>query len=155
MSDLTTAQAESVSVSDHGRGREGNIVCNAVIESASLTIERGFILTGWVHLDYGDGTHQGFGGYVLGGVGDAKAAQHQDQPNLCAEWFAGVMSAAGVDDFAALPGKSVRVLRSKGGFGGDVIGIGHIVKDQRWFYPKEAFKRLSEAYDSATGGQHV
>jgi hypothetical protein len=125
-----------------GEHDQGNIVTNAVIESATISVERGFILTSWVFLDYGDSTHQGFGGYVLGGIGDAKASQHHEQKNLCAEWIAGVMHAAEVENWSALAGRSIRVLRSKGGFGGDIIGIGHIVKDQRWFYPKQAFERL-------------
>lgn len=115
-------------------------VVNAIIESASVTLDRGCFLSSWLMLDYG-GSHQGFGGYVLGGTPDAAAGRHAEQTNLAAAWLVGCLRAGDVEDFKALVGKSIRV-RRKPGWGGDIIGIGHITKDDRWFFPKETFAAM-------------
>jgi hypothetical protein len=116
-------------------------VTNAIIESASIVIERGFILSGWVHLDFG-GTCQGFGGFALGGIGDQKVslAQHGCQPNLAAEWLVGVLRASGVEKLSDCAGKVVRV--GKDDEWGKVRAIGHAVKSDRWFNPEAAFSAL-------------
>lgn len=112
-------------------------ICNAIIEKADITIERGFILTAMVHLDFG-GSGQGFGGYTLGGTGDAKCADHTG-PNYAAEFIAKCMSVAGVERWDQMRGKTVRVRKDTEW--GQITAIGHIVKDQ-WFYPKAAFAAL-------------
>ena len=118
---------------------------NAVIESTSLQLDREVFLSAWLHLDYGNGAHQGFGGYVLGGTPEAKAGDHKSQPNLAAEWIVSILLVAGVSKWSDLPGKTIRVRRegSEGDWSGDVIAIGHIVKDL-WFNPKEAVAALGE-----------
>ncbi|MBB6306277.1 hypothetical protein [Xanthobacter tagetidis] len=126
---------------------------NAIIEAATLYIERGFILTSFVHLNYG-GSGQGYGGYVLGGLPDSKAGAHAEQGNLAAEWITGIMRAAGVEDWKDLPGKSVRVRLSQPGLGGMVEAIGHIIRDDRWFDSKEAFARLASPSRGREGGPH-
>ena len=118
-------------------------LCNAIIESATIRIDRGFILSPWVFLDYG-GLHQGFGGYVCGGTPDTKAGDHKNQPNIAAEFIMGVLRAADVEAWSDLPGKTVRVMKEHC----KVHAIGHIVKDDRWFDPKEAFKALGIGEDS-------
>ena len=118
------------------------IVFNAEIESADIRIERGFILTAWVHLKW-DGQGQGFGGYVLGGTpfDDALCARHEDQTNLAADFIGGILAVAGVDSFKALTGKIIRV--AKDDSWGDILAIGHPVKE-RWYVPKDRFALLAE-----------
>lgn len=113
------------------------ITQNAIIEDASLRLDRGFILTVWLMLDYG-GSGQGFGGYYLGGS-DGKAGEHDLQKNICAEFIVKCLRAGDVEKFDELKGKTIRVRRTDEW--GDIIAIGHIVKDDRWFEPK---KRLGE-----------
>lgn len=107
-------------------------ITNAVIESAHIKFERGFILTVWISLDYG-GSGQGFGGYVLGGDPnhDSKAARHHEQQNIAAEWIGQILSIGGVEDWNDLKGKVIRVDHEPFG---KIYGIGHAIKD-RWFYP--------------------
>lgn len=128
-------------MSDSRRCGTGELmVVNAVIESASIGLDRGFILSGWVFLDYGGGC-QGFGGYVLGGMGeDCACANHAGQPNLAAEFIVGVLKAAGVEKWGDLPGKTLRV--QKTGHYGDIVAIGHVIKDDCWFNPKERFAAM-------------
>jgi hypothetical protein len=116
---------------------------NAIIESARIGFERGFILDSWLSLDY-SGSGQGFGGYVLGGFSDGgkcPAAEHGHQPNFAAEWIVSVMRAADVENWADLKGKCVRV-RRESGFNGRILGIGHITRDDRWFMPRDRFAAL-------------
>lgn len=114
------------------------IIKNAIISGAALVIERGFILSGWVYVDMDNGS-QSFGGFVLGGIGDAKCADHANQPNLAAIWLAGVMTAAEVDDFSKLTGKVIRI--GKNDEWGSIEAIGHPVKPY-WFNPRAEFDAL-------------
>ena len=114
-------------------------ICNAIIDEASITIERGFILTANLSLNYGDSSFQGFGGYSLGGVGDAKCADHTG-PNYAGEFIAKCMDIAGVEDWSQMKGKPIRV-KKEHDFGSLIISIGHIIKD-KWFDPKECFEIL-------------
>ncbi len=116
-----------------------NDTFNAIINSATLTLERGFILSSFIHLEYDDGG-QGFGGYSLGGASGTNFGDHTGG-NFAAEWIVNVLRAADVEDWAKLTGKAVRI-RKKGGWSSPIVGIGHIIKDDRWFYPEEAFERL-------------
>lgn len=104
---------------------------NAIIESADISLSRGFILDCWVFLDYG-GSAQGFGGYVLGGT-QGKAGEHDKQPNIAAEFICSVLRVAEVENFSDLKGKCVRVRKS--GHLGKILAIGHITKDI-WFEPE-------------------
>lgn len=122
-------------------------IVNAIISDTAITIERGFALDSWVHLDYG-GSGQGFGGYVLGGTPGTKAGDHTGG-NYAAEWLIGVMRAAGVESWSSLKGKAVRVKLSEPGLAGSIVAIGHIIKDDLWFCPKEAFERLSAKAEGA------
>jgi hypothetical protein len=113
---------------------------NAIIESVSLdTGDRG-LLTAWLHLDYGDGSHQGFGGHVLY---LPKSFKHHGGPNFAGHFLFRVMEIAGVESWDKLKGKSIRV-RFNGtgsGFSSTIEAIGHIVKDD-WFDPAEDFETL-------------
>jgi hypothetical protein len=113
---------------------------NAVIDSARIGVERGCFLDSWVFLNFEIGT-QGFGGFVLGGEPGVTAGEHKSQPNLAAEWIMSVLRAADVEDWSKLKGRSVRVRRETG-WNGKIRGIGHIIKDDRWFMPEEAFDFL-------------
>lgn len=105
---------------------------NAVIESAKLNTERG--LSAWLSLDYG-GSGQGFGGWLL--YAPKGWAAHAEPVNYAGHFIWRVLEIAGVDDWAKLTGKTVRVRATWD----HVEAIGHIVKDD-WFDPKVEFAAL-------------
>lgn len=111
--------------------------CNAIIESATIGLDRGSFLCPWVYLKFEFGS-QGFGGFVCGGTPDAKAGDHRNQKNLAAEFIVRVLSAAGVERWDQLAGKSVRVRKDKDEWG-MIEEIGHIIRDDRWFNPRKTF----------------
>lgn len=91
---------------------------NARIEDTKLGFEDRGILTCMIYLDYGDGGHQGFGGYALG-------KEYTDK------WLRGLLKVIGVDNWEDLKGKHVRARI----VGGKIIELGHLLKDE-WFDPK-------------------
>lgn len=113
---------------------------NAIIESTSLdTGDRG-LLTAWLHFDYGDGAHQGFGGHVLYLPKDYK--HYTNKGDFAGHFIFRCMQVAGVESWDKIKGKSVRVKYEGGpGFSSKIIAIGHIVKDD-WFNPSEDFKKM-------------
>jgi hypothetical protein len=119
------------------------LVENGRITTADIQFSRGFILDCWIFLEF-DGSGQGFGGYVLGGnpFDTVKAARHEDQANIAADFIGGVMAIADVEKFSALPGKVVRVERDKPY--GTIVAIGHPFKD-RWYRPAERTALLAKA----------
>lgn len=106
--------------------------CNAVIERAEITIDRGFILTAWLQLSYG-GMGQGFGGYSLFLGKTSKHHESSKERNFAGIFIHGVMDIAGVESWNGLVGKTIRV--EKTDEWGSIIRIGHIVHD-KWFDPK-------------------
>lgn len=107
---------------------------NAIIESASINdAERG-LLTAWLQLSYG-GAGQGFGGYALY---LPKSYSHHDVMSHAGHFIWRCMEVAGVSSWEAIKGKMIRVKLDKPGFGGRILAIGHIVKDD-WFYPARDF----------------
>lgn len=99
---------------------------NAIISAATLRIERGFILDSWVHCDYG-GCSQGFGGFALY---LNKTAKHHSVLSEAGHWIYRVMEIAGVEDWAHLKGRAIRVRATDG----RINAIGHIIKED-WFFP--------------------
>lgn len=110
---------------------------NAIIESASIDDGERGLLTAWLHLDYG-GLHQGFGGYALYLPKDYK---NTGGKNYAGHFIFRCMEIAGVSSWDKLKGKTIRVRSDKDGLGGNIISIGHIVKDD-WFNPTEEFKTM-------------
>lgn len=112
---------------------------NAVIESASLSFgERGF-LDCWLTLDYGGGG-QGFGGYTLY---LPKSWRHHKLESPAGHFIFRVMEIAGVDNWDALKGRTIRVKAEHR----KVHAIGHIVKND-WFCPEQDFAVLKEEGES-------
>lgn len=107
---------------------------NAVIESASINDGDRGLLTAWLQLSYG-GTGQGFGGYALY---LPKSYSHHKVESYAGHFIYRCMEIAGVTSWDAIRGKTIRVRLDKSGFGGSIVGIGHIVNDD-WFYPKADF----------------
>jgi hypothetical protein len=102
---------------------------NATIENIRIHMERGFIVTISITLDYG-GAGQSFGGYMLA---------HKDRgptPHLAA-WVLGLMEVFKVDDIMKLKGKPCRAEASHC----KVKRIGHFT-DDRWFDPEEVNQGL-------------
>lgn len=114
---------------------------NGIIDSATIQLERGFALSVWIHLNFDCGS-QGFGGFVLGGT-SGKAGDHANQANLAAEFICRCMEIAGVEDWAHMKGKVVRVKKAREGFGGTIITIGHPIKNI-WLNPSEVLPKMAE-----------
>lgn len=110
---------------------------NAIIESASITNDDHGLLSSWLTLDYGDGGHQGFGGFALYLPKDFK---HHDIMSHAGHWIWRVMEVAGVSKWSDLKGKTIRVQLDKEGLGGNIEAIGHIVKDN-FFNPSKEFSK--------------
>lgn len=127
--------------------------CNAIIESACVRFDRDAFLSMWVFLKF-QGGGQGFGGYVLGGLKDVAAGRHSQQPNICAEFIVNCLLAADAESVDKMAGKTVRVRKTDEW--GDILAIGHIVRDDRWFYPKRVLAAMcpkSGASAGAGGGR--
>lgn len=112
---------------------------NAIIERATLTRGDHNLLSAWLHLDYGDGGHQGFGGYALY---LPKSFDHHKMESVAGHFIFRVLEIAGAEDWDGLAGKSIRV-RKGDGWNDTIEAIGHIIKDD-WFCPAEDFKEIVE-----------
>lgn len=109
------------------------MIRNAVIESATITNDEHGCLGAWLTLDYG-GSGQGFGGYALY---LPKSFKHHTLLSPAGHYIWRVMEIAGVSKWDDLRGKTIRVKTdSDSSFGGLIVAIGHIVKDD-WFCPKD------------------
>lgn len=110
--------------------------CNAQIESAEIQIERGFVLTCWITLNYG-GSGQNFGGYSL--MLDKSSANHKKSKefNYAGIFILRILEIAGVESWGDLKGKTIRVRKTDEW--GSILSIGHIIKDD-WFNPEEELK---------------
>lgn len=106
---------------------------NATIEEVSLSSADHGLLSSFVHLDYGDGGHQGFGGYAL-----YNPRYKDSQGNYAGHWIWRVMEVAGVTDWNKLKGRNVRAVIENG----VVVSIGHITKDI-WFNVKQEFEEMN------------
>ena len=120
------------------------IEMNAQIEKISIGLDRGFALCGWVHVKRQDGFHQGFGGFVLGGLPDSGAGRHGAQKNLAGEWLVSVMRAADVEDYSKAVGKVIRIRLDGEGFGSTITAIGHPLDEDKWFEPKSKFAEMTK-----------
>ena len=120
-------------------GNETEIV-NAIIETADIDDGGRGLLTASLTLNYGNCTVQGFGGYALYLPKNYK--KHAASPNYAGHFIWRCMQIAGVSRWKDLAGKAIRV-KKPSGFGGAIIAIGHITKDD-WFNPAEDFDALKE-----------
>lgn len=113
---------------------------NAIITGARINdAERG-LLTAWLDLDYG-GTGQGFGGFALY---LPKDYSHHGILSPAGHFIWRCMEIADVASWDKIVGKTIRVKLDKPGFGGRIIAIGHIVKED-WFNPSVDFQERGAA----------
>jgi hypothetical protein len=113
---------------------------NAIVENTTLDMGDRGLLTAWLQLDYGDGKHQGFGGYVLYLPKDYD--HHTIKGDHAGHFIFRCMQIAGVEDWDKIKGKSIRVKFESGdGFQQKIIAIGHITKND-WFDPSSDFKNM-------------
>lgn len=104
-------------------------ITNATITKTRLCIERGFILTAWIHLEFDCGG-QAYGGRALH---LSKESPHHDKAlkyNAAGDFILNTLLIAGVDSWEDLPGRNIRI-EKKSEFG-EILAIGHIVKDA-WY----------------------
>jgi len=120
-------------------------ITNGIIRKASVGFDRDIFLSCWVFIEHEGGGTQGFGGWILGATPDAAAGNHASQPNLAGEWIVSVLRAADVESFSDVVGKSIRVVRATSGWNETILGIGHIIKDDRWFMAKERMESMLAA----------
>ena len=113
---------------------------NAIIESVDLRNDDHGCLTVWIHLDYGDSSHQGFGGYALY---LPKSFIHHKTESLAGHFIFRLLEIADVNEWEKIKGKSIRVAGEGELFNFKIKGIGHIIKDD-WFYPENDFKEYRE-----------
>lgn len=112
---------------------------NALIESVKIDDFGRDLLTAWLMLDYGNGQHQGFGGYTLYLPPSYK---HHKLESPAGHFIYRCMQIAGARSWDDIAGKSIRVeFTGDGGLGDTIAGIGHITKDD-WFYPEADFLRM-------------
>lgn len=106
---------------------------NAVITGVRLEHEDHGMLSCFVMVEHERG-HQGFGGYSL-----YNPSRPQDKGNYAGLFIWRVMEVAGVRDWNALIGKTVRVKADSS----HIEAMGHIIKDN-WFVPSEESKAMAK-----------
>jgi hypothetical protein len=107
---------------------------NAVIENMSITNDDHGCLSSWIYLDYGNGEHQGFGGYALY---LPKSYTHHQLLSHAGHWIFRIMEIAEVSKWSELKGKTIRVKAEHS----KVHEIGHIVEED-WFNPEVDFMEV-------------
>jgi hypothetical protein len=108
---------------------------NAIIESAKILLERGF-LTAEIRVIYGDLSSQGFGGFVLG---QSMKNKHATYCTIGGHFLMRVIEIGDVSEWDDLQGKAIRVSIKDG----IIVGIGHIIKDD-WFFPRIAIEEMEK-----------
>jgi len=108
---------------------------NAIIESVSIRNDEHGCLSAYLHLDYG-GSGQSFGGYAL--YVPREFINNENTANYAGHFIWRIMEVAGVDEWAELAGKTIRVKAQRFG---RIKAIGNIVKDD-WFYPEIDFDKM-------------
>lgn len=103
---------------------------NALIESTHLGLEDHGIATLYLHLKYGGGGGQGFGGYALDEYDEAKKKRVGTSYGM--EFIKRICATVGVSAWEQLPSKHIRVDAEWT----KIHGIGHIIED-KWFYPAD------------------
>jgi len=108
--------------------REKPKIRNAVIVDTFLGIEDHGIMTCWITLDYGGGSRQGFGGFILDTFD--KLQDRRVGTSFGMSFIMRILEMVGVTRWEDLKGKHVRakVTYEK------IHAIGHIVED-KWFEP--------------------
>jgi hypothetical protein len=92
---------------------------NAKIDSTKLGIEDHGIMTAFLHLSFGGGVAQSFGGYNLTNSEQLK------------RWIKNITEVVGVEDWEELPGKYIRIENDGAG---KIQKIGNLLED-KWFDP--------------------
>lgn len=117
---------------------------NAIIKGTSLSNADHGVLSAFLHLKYDGSLRQAFGGYCLY---YPKAFKNENEKIISTWNYTGhfiwrCLQIAGVSEWSALPGKTIRVKADYS----KVHAIGHIIKDD-WFNPSEDFDRIEKAME--------
>lgn len=108
---------------------------NAKITGTALGFADHGIMTFWLSLEF-DGGGVGFGGYALDTYDKEKKERVGWGPSL--DCLKEIMETVGVENWEDIKGKHI-VVESEG-FGGKATGIRNLVKEDKWFRPKEWFE---------------
>lgn len=138
MARLTDARDNKKADRGGKRGEVTEEIRNAIIRGATINDADRGLLTAWLELDYG-GTGQGFGGFALY---LPKSYSNHTLLSHAGHFLWRCMEVAEVASWDKLAGKTIRVKLDPPGFGGKIVAIGHIVKDD-WFNPTVDFKELA------------
>lgn len=117
------------------RGEVTEEIRNAIIRGARIDDADRGLLSAWLDLDYG-GSSQSFGGFALY---LPESYSHHQLLSHAGHFIWRCMEVADVTSWSKIVGKTIRVKLDRPGFGGRIVAIGHIVKDD-WFSPSEDFK---------------
>lgn len=109
------------------------IIKNAIIEYASIQLDRDYFLCVHLGLKFED-YNQAFGGYVLG--------KADDEFSPTAGNYAGIfiiqcLKIGDAESFSELKGKPIRA-KTDTIWNSPITGIGHFIKDE-WFIPEIVF----------------
>lgn len=120
-------------------------VFNAIVESVSIDDGDRGLLTAWLHLKYGGGSGQGFGGFTLY-LPESYSHHTRIGANYAGVFIHQCMRVAGVPKWQDIPGMAIRV-EKEGGFFGSIRRIGHIT-EEIWFCPEEEFAAMKAIADA-------
>ena len=112
---------------------------NAQIERTFLGREDHGLMTFFVHFDFGDGLHQGYGGYSLGG------RRHPSPFGIAA--IEALLDTVGVTEWDMLRGQYVRVeYEDPSAFNSKIIRIYNITDDTKYLDLDEIAKEVEGAH---------
>lgn len=128
-------------------------IVNAKIDGTMLGVEDHGIMTCYLHLDYGDGGHQAFGGYSMDTPIKAKTGCTDGMGRVgtafgC-ELVKRIIETVGAAKWEDLKGYYIRVKYNDpngpmiGDFSEKILAIGHIIED-RWLSLDGLVKEMKE-----------
>lgn len=114
-------------------------ITSAIIESASIDTGDLGLLTAWLYLRFNGSEVQGFGGYAL--YLPKRSKNSTVNGDFAGHFIFRCLQISDVKSWDKITGRSIRLKHDQPGFGGKILSIGHIVKDE-WFNPSDDFSKM-------------